>query len=111
MLKLTEPLLDSALAAIEHHGYGDFFPTPPEQDVVRNHWAELRPILADIDLDTYGGYDRVTTFAPKSRLNIRHVALLHPFDLLFYTALVLAVRDDITKARLPVVEQRVFSYR
>ena len=75
------------------------------------NWDDLRPFLATLDFDTYTGYDRIDTFAPKSRLNIRRVALLHPFDLLFYTGLVLALRDDITGARLPPNEGRVFSYR
>jgi hypothetical protein len=75
------------------------------------NWDQLRPFLAALDLDTYTGYDRIDTFAPKSRLNIRRVALLHPFDLLLYTGLALALRDDITRARLPQSEDRVFSYR
>lgn len=83
----------------------------PEFEIARSHWDELRPYLANLDLDTYTGYDRVTTFAPKSRLNIRRVALLHPFDLLFYTALVLALGDDITAARFPTKGNPVFSYR
>lgn len=111
MLKIPEALVELALAAINHHGYGDFFPEPPEMEIVRSHWTEVKSYLTDVDLDTDPGYDRVTSFAPKSRLNIRRVALLHPFDLLFYTAVVLALRDDITAARLPQQEQRVFSYR
>jgi hypothetical protein len=111
MLKLGEPLLDLALEAVVHHGYGDFFPEPTEFGIVIANWDSLRPILADFDLDTYSGYDRIDTFAPKSRVNIRRVALLHPFDLLIYTALVLALRDEITSARLPHAESRVFSYR
>jgi len=111
MLKLDEALLDLALVAIGIQGYGDFFPEPAEFGIVMNNWDALRPCLADFDLDIYKGYDRLTTFAPKSRLNIRRVALLHPFDLLIYTALVLTLRDDITGARLPVNENRVFSYR
>jgi hypothetical protein len=111
MLKLSESLLDLSLAAIDYHGYGDFFPAPPELDIVKANWKDLRTFLADLDLDTYIGYDRVTSFAPKSRLNIRRVALLHPFDLIFFTGLILALRDDITAARLTKEENRVFSYR
>ena len=110
MLKLSEASLDLALVTIGPHGYGDFFPEVPEFEIARSHWDELRPYLANLDLDTYTGYDRVKTFAPRSRLNSSRVALLHPFDLLFYTALVLALRDDITAARLPAKENRVFSY-
>ena len=111
MLKLDQPLLDLALHAVVNHEYSDFFPEPPELAMVLTNWDDLRPWLADLDLDTYAGYDRITTFAPKSRLNIRKVSLLHPFDLLIYTALVLSLRDEITAARLPQRENRVFSYR
>ena len=111
MLQLDEELLELALNAVVHHGYGDFFPEPTELAIAIANWDQLRPFLAALDLDTYAGYDRIDTFAPKSRLNIRRVALLHPFDLLLYTGLVLALRDDITRARLPQSEDRVFSYR
>jgi hypothetical protein len=111
MLKLDAALLDGALDAIKRHGYGDFFPEPPEFGIVQANWPDIRTLLTGIDLDTYEGYDRVATFAPKSRLNIRRVLLLHPFDLLIYTSLVLALRDDINAARLPKRKRRVFSYR
>jgi reverse transcriptase-like protein len=111
MLKLDEGLLELALNAVVNQGYGDFFPEPTELGIAMANWDELRPFLASLDLDTYTGYDRIDTFAPKSRLNIRRVALLHPFDLLLYTGLVLALRDDITHARLPQNADRVFSYR
>lgn len=111
MLKLDEDLLNRSLAAICHHGYGDFFPEPPEFKLIQNNWDQIRSFLTTIDLDIYTGYDRITTFAPKSRLNIRKVLLLHPFDLLFYTGLVLALRSDVNAARLPKRMRRLFSYR
>jgi hypothetical protein len=110
MLHLSSDALDHALCAIQLHGYGDFFPDPPELSLVGNNWKEIRDELAQIDLDLYEGYDVIFAFAPKSRLNVRRVALLHPYDLIFYTALVLALRDGITSARLPMRENRVFSY-
>src|SRR5438309_1439763 len=110
MLKLNKNLLQRGLAATLGHGYTDFFPEPPELPVVKKNWARLGPELADIDLDTYDGYSQVFCFAPKlSRLNVRKVGLLHPFDFIFYTSLVLALRDGISAARLP--SSRVFSYR
>ncbi len=111
MFKVSEAELDLALAALEKHGYGDFFPEPPELALVRVNWPVVRAELTRIDLDTYEGYDVLTAFAPKSRLNIRRVALLHPYDLLIYTTLVLGLRDGINSSRLPAEESRVFSYR
>jgi hypothetical protein len=111
VVKLPEDLLQNAFAAVEHHGFGDFFPEPPEWRIAREHWASIKPILADLDLDTFAGYDRIPAFAPKSRLNVRRVALLHPYDLLLYTALVLGLRDAVSRSRLAADQQRVFSYR
>src|SRR5437868_79222 len=111
MLKLTEKALDNALAAVELHGYGSFFPDPPEMAVLNNSWPEIRLALSQLDLDTYQGYEPVVSFAPKSRLNVRRVALLHPYDLVLFTALTLELRDGISSARIPVADNRVFSYR
>jgi hypothetical protein len=110
MLRLTPDSLDQALNAIQLHGYGEFFPEPPEFSLLVSKWDEIRAELAQVDLDLYEGYDVIFSFAPKSRLNVRRVALLHPYDLIFYTALVLALRDGISSARLAPIENRVFSY-
>ena len=99
MLRLTESELDNALHAVEGHGYGDFFPEPPELALVKSNWDAIRGTLGQIDLDIYDGYPVLAAFAPKSRVNVRRVALLHPYDLIFYTALVLAVRDGLSQSR------------
>lgn len=111
MLKLTEEQLDSALSAIQYHGYGSFFPLPPEFPIIDKAWPTIRHELASCDLDTHTCYQALKAFVPKSRLNVRSVSLLHPFDLLYFTALVMILRDDIAAARMPLVSQRVFSFR
>src|ERR1700722_4835474 len=102
MLHLTIDQLDRALAAVLIHGYGDFFPDPPELSLLVDGWEEIKGELANVDLDLYDGHDVVFAFAPKSRFNVRRVALLHPYDLIFYTGLVLALRAGITSSRLPL---------
>ncbi len=110
MVKLNKALLKRGLAAILTHGYSDFFPVPPELEIVRKNWNELSSELAEIDLDTYDGYSQVSCFAPKlSKLNVRKVGRLHPFDLIFYTSIVSGLRQGISAARLPA--DKVFSYR
>ena len=109
-MKLTPALLSRALKAVLHHGYGIFFPEPPELKIVKANWSSLVKELANVDLDTYQGYDPILSFAPKaSRLNVRRVGLLHPFDMIFYTGLALALKAAISKSRLP--SDKVFSYR
>jgi hypothetical protein len=111
MLKMTEAQLDRAINALGHHGHGSFFPNPPEYAVIQANWNQVRAELAEIDLDTYSGYEACEMFAPKSRLNIRRVAQLHPYDLILYTALVMELRDSVTYSRLPPDQNRVFSHR
>lgn len=111
MFKLTAEELQNAYEAIHHHGYSAMLPAAYEWKHVKEKWAEIKQYLAEIDLDTYTPYKPLQVFAPKSRANIRVVHLLHPEDLLLYTALVLIIKDDVEAARMSRKTQRVFSYR
>ena len=112
MLKLTEAELDAGLNAIKHHGYSDFFPKPPEFVVLVKFWPEFKKYLADVDLDEYKAYrPSLELSAPKSIINLRRVTLLHPFDLVIFTSLVRALRNDIESMRIDESEHRVFSFR
>lgn len=109
--RLSDRELTDAYEAIGHHGYSALFPVPPEWAAVKDNWPRIKAHLLEIDLDTYKPHKPLRTFAPKSRANIRVVHLLHPEDLIIYTALVLIVKDDLEAARLPKRARRVFSYR
>lgn len=108
---LSEAELQSALEAIEHHGYSALLPTPPEWAVMKAEWASLRPEIAKLDLDTYTPVRPLRIYAPKSRATVRVVSLLHPLDLIIYTALTLVIKNDIEMARVPSSKKVVFSYR
>src|SRR5262245_53713288 len=110
MFKLTDAELDNAFAAINHHGYSALLPTPPEWDTVSANWPEFRSRLSNLDLDEYRPHAPMRIYAPKSRINIRAVALLHPEDLLLYTAMTLVAKDDIERQRLAPSAARVFSF-
>lgn len=109
--KLSKQELDNALSAINHHGYSAMLPEPVEWAEVQNHWKEIKDNIKEIDLENYEPYKPMKIFAPKSRANIRVVHLLHPQDLIIYTALTLIVKDDLEKERLSKRTQRVFSFR
>lgn len=111
MFILTEEELNNAFHAIEHHGYSTMLPEPLEWLAVRNNWDEVRVALTKIDLDNYVPYEPMRVFAPKNRANIRITHLLHPQDILIYTALTLIVKNDIEGARVTKKSRRVFSYR
>ena len=108
---LTEGEIERAKRVIENYDYGIFFPPPTEWKSVSEHWEEIRTHLVGVDLDGYQPREPLRSHAPKSRINLRPVVLLHPFDLLIYTALVLIVRDDLEVQRDPPKKRRVFSHR
>ena len=111
MFKLTDTELQSAYEVISEHGYSALFPPPPEWTTVMNNWPEVKQFLAGIDLDEYVPYKPLRIFVPKSRANLRVAHLLHPEDLIIYTALVIVVKDDLENARVSRRARRVFSYR
>lgn len=111
MFLLTDDELQAAYDVICHHGYSTMLPPPPEWQAVAESWADIKTYLSQKDLDTYKPYKPLRVFAPKSRSNIRVVHLLHPEDLIIYTALVIIIKDDIEKARSSKQSKRVFSYR
>ena len=111
MFQLTDIELQNAFEAICHHGYSAMLPQPYEWQFVVERWLDVKSNLAQQDLDTYKPYKPLRVFAPKSRANIRVVHLLHPEDLLIYTALILIVKNDIENARISKTARRVYSYR
>jgi len=111
MFTLSEESLQRGYDAIIHHGYSDFFPEPPEFAAVTKGWDKLRPFLAGFDLTKYSPFKPVYAFAPKSKINLRPVTLLHPADLILYSALVSDLVKKIDAHRIPSKENRVFSFR
>jgi hypothetical protein len=111
MFKLTEQEIQNSIDAISFHGYSALLPEPIEWDVLLNHRDEIVNYIKELDLDNYKPFKPMRVFAPKNRANIRVVHLLHPQDLIIYTALTLIVKDDIESGRISKRAKRVFSYR
>ncbi len=111
MFKLTTAELDSTKAAIDHHGYSTLLPTPPEWQDLTTHWLDVRNHISGINLDTYKPKKPIVVTVAKNEWSVRQVQLLHPEDLLIYTALTLILKDDMEAARSPKAERRSFSYR
>ena len=111
MFKLMESELQNAFEAINHHGYSAMLPPAYEWKSIVANWVKVKQFLVHTDLDTYSPYEPLQVFAPKNRANLRVVHILHPEDLLIYTALVLIVKNDLEVGRISRKAQRVFSYR
>ena len=111
MFKLTPEELQNAFDAIEYHGYSALLPPPAEWPLIAESWSTIREALASVDLDGYRPYRAMRIYAPKSRYNLRMLTLLHPQDLLIYTALVMIAKNDIEADRMARNRRSVFSYR
>ena len=111
MFKLTDQEIQNSIDAIEFHGYSALLPEPIEWETVISHRDEIVSYIKELDLDIYKPFKPLRVFAPKNRANIRVVHLLHPQDLIIYTALTLIVKDDIESGRISKRSKRVFSYR
>ena len=111
MFNLTVDELHRAFLAIERHGYSSLLPDPPEWSHVRDHWDAISSHLSNLDLDDYTPHTPLRIFAPKDALHLRPLDMLHPEDLVIYTALVLLIKDDIEAGRVPRRARRVYSYR
>jgi hypothetical protein len=111
LFHLSDASIQNGFETIKHHGYSDFFPTPPEWAAVEAGWSELKPLLANIDLQEYTPFRPIYAHAPKSKINLRPVTLLHPVDMIFYTSLVADLTDEIESKRIPEYENRVLSFR
>ena len=111
MFNLTKDELQNAYESISHHGYSAMLPPLYEWNTFESRWDEIKSYLSAIDLDTYDPHKPLRVFAPKNRATIRVVHLLHPEDLILYTALVMIVQNDIESARISKQSRRVYSYR
>lgn len=111
MFKLTDEEVQNAFEAIEHHGYSTLIPPPQEWAIIKDNWDAFKIQICSIDLDCYLPYPPMRMYAPKSRYSIRAIILLHPQDLIIYTALTLIVKNDIEEARIPKKSQKVYSFR
>ena len=75
------------------------------------HWPVLRTHLCNLDLEQYAPREPLAITVAKDEVSVRLVHLLHPEDMLLYTSLMLIVKNDIERVRLPKAKGRVYSYR
>jgi hypothetical protein len=111
VLTLSSPILKAGLDTLLKHEYSDFFPLPPELCAVIAGWDEFSTYLQTIDLTRHKPYRPLFSYAPKSRVNLRPVTLLHPVDSVLYFSLVRDIRDELEAHRVPEDEDVVFSFR
>jgi len=111
-----EEAVDLAIENVIYEGLDDVFDRPPELDFLND--SAFRHAVSDIakraivsgSIDTIGPIQH--TNVPKSGMYaFRRCAIVQPMDHIKYLALTLLVAEAIESARIPVAENRIFSYR
>lgn len=108
--------IDRALRNVASHGDTDIFPYPFENHLFFDKRPEAAAILKDLhnNFDSYLSAhppDTIPALTQVGYTGFRWATLIEPFWNAYYLALVISVSDELEKARLPIGDNRVFSYR
>lgn len=110
-MKLPIAAYSWALRHLLAEGDSDLFSSPPEVDALRFSWRIVRNDLAGLDLSGYEWRGGRRFVVPKGVLTFRHGTQLHPLDSLVLAALMKHLGRRLERHRVPIAEERVFSYR
>lgn len=111
-----EKAIDLALENVAKHGDTDVFPFPFETHVFFDNPKECKNIL----LDMHAKFDDYMARTPPSTLEtltqvgytgFRWATQIEPFWNVYYLALVISIAEQIENTRVPVENEKVFSYR
>lgn len=111
MLQFTLATYDWALKHLTREGDTDLFPRPFEIQALKFLWRSLRSQFAAIDVTNYTWRGGRRFVVPKSTLAFRVATQLDPLDSLMIAAVIRKYGRLLERSRLPVSENRVFSYR
>lgn len=111
-----EAAIAAALANIAQHGDTDIFPFPFENLIFRDEQAKAQSVIEEMHKSFTSS---VTNFPPQTvptltqvgYTGFRWATLIDPLWNAYYLALLVSIADQIEAQRIPVSDQRVFSYR
>ncbi|GGD96121.1 hypothetical protein GCM10011515_15080 [Tsuneonella deserti] len=105
-----------AVKNVVRHGDTDIFPFPIENHVFHDEVDKVVAILQEVDGDIPRALAErppinVGALAPVGYTGFRWAMQIDPIWNALYLSWVLSIADQIEQVRLPVSQQRVFSYR
>jgi hypothetical protein len=108
--------IDRALRNVATHGDTDIFPYPFENHLFFDKRSEAAALLRDVhnNFDSYLSAhppDTIQALTQVGYTGFRWATLIEPFWNAYYLALVISVSDELEQARLPIGDNKVFSYR
>lgn len=111
MLRLQQKSFEWAIAHVLQHGDTDVFPVPFEFEAIKHDWANVVSSLTNTNVLEWATRPSRILLAPKTRSGFRVVTQIDPLDFLFLAAVVYEIANDLESRRVPIAEDRVFSYR
>jgi len=110
-MKLSETSLEWALMHLQRENDTDLFPVPIEIEVVNQQKEKIVGLLKEVDLGTYTWHPFRRFLIPKGELSYRMITQFNPLDSVMLSAIIYEYGGLIEAKRVPIQEQRVFSYR
>ncbi len=111
MLTIQEDSLNWALNHSIKYGDTDVFPIPFEYEAIRHDWDNIKGFLIDQDLLNWKIRPLRVLLSPKAKYGFRFVTQLDPLDFIVFASVVKEIANDVEARRVPVDQNRVFSYR
>lgn len=105
-----------ALRNVTDHGDTDIFPYPVENRIFHDEQDRVLDLLEDYHANFQDYLVRfppahISSLAPVSYTGFRWASQLDPIWNLYFLGCVLAIAPDIENARLPVEDNKIYSYR
>lgn len=110
-MKLEQTSLSWAIKHLFKENDTDLFPKPMELRVINDMHDKILDKLKDIDMGSYQWKASRRFVIPKSELSYRIVTQLDPIDSIMFSAIIHQFGSLIESMRLPLSEEKVFSYR
>lgn len=111
MLNIQLASLDWSLKHALSEGDTDVFPVPFEYTAIEHDWQAVSISVQNENVLDWITRPSRTLLSPKAQYGFRSITQLDPIDFLIYTSLVYEVCDDLESRRIPISDNRVFSYR
>ena len=110
-MQISSTSIKRAIANIKLSRDTDLFPALKEFDVLFAQEEKLVSKLSTIDIGEYIWQDYRRFLTPKDDISYRVAIQLDPIDSLLFEAIIYEYGEQIEKKRIPISENRVFSYR
>lgn len=110
-MKLNENSIEWSIIHNKAMKDTDLFPMPKEIEIFSDNLDEAVKAFKDIDFPNYEWQVARRCLIPKKELSYRMATQLNPLDSILFTAMIYQFGQNIENRRIPINENKVFSYR